>query len=122
MISKMGRINREKMLHKSLWISVEPKICPLCSREIPKHLMEAHHLIPKSKGGVKTEFLHSICHRQIHALFSENELANHFNTVESLLSHPDFLKFISWVQTKPIDFKQGTRKSKRLKLFSHSSS
>ena len=118
----MGKINREKMLEKTLWTQTKPAVCPLCQRDIPKHQMQAHHLIPKSNGGVETKFLHSICHRQIHALFSETELAKHFNTVESLLSHPEFFKFISWVQTKPIDFKQGTKKSKRLKFFGNLSS
>ena len=39
------------------------EVCPLCGREIPINEHDAHHLIPKSKGGRKTEFLHRICHR-----------------------------------------------------------
>ena len=31
-----------------------PVICPLCEREIPKQHIEAHHLVPKSKGGEVT--------------------------------------------------------------------
>ena len=33
--------------------------------------------------------LHRICHRQIHALFSETELARQYNTAEALLAHPE---------------------------------
>lgn len=111
----MGRINREKMLSKHIWARKELVFCSLCAREIPSHLAEAHHLIPKSKGGKKTEFLHRICHRQIHALFTEAELASTFNTVDALLSNQEMRDFIDWIKKKPIDFQEGTRKSKRLK-------
>jgi 5-methylcytosine-specific restriction endonuclease McrA len=111
----MGKIKREQLLQKELWHADPPAVCGLCGREIPKHLVQAHHMIPKSKGGKQTQLLHSICHRQIHALFTENELATKFNTLEALLQNPDILSFVNWIKNKPIDFKELTRKSKRLK-------
>ena len=45
--------------------------------------------MPRSKGGRQTEYLHRICHRQIHALFTETELARRYATVEALLAHPE---------------------------------
>ena len=89
--------------------------CPLCGRPIPPSQKDAHHLIPKSKGGKATEYLHRICHRQIHALFTENELATHFNTVEALQNHPEMQRFIAWVRSKPNYFYEKVRKSIRLR-------
>lgn len=88
-----------------------PLQCPLCERAIPPTQRDAHHLVPKSKGGRHTEFLHRVCHRQIHALLTETQLARQFNTVESLRAHPELVTFLEWVKTKPDDFMVRTRKS-----------
>ena len=90
-------------------------ICPLCERPIPKAQQDAHHLVPKSKGGRHTEYLHRICHRQIHALLTETELARQYATIESLLTHAPLVAFIAWVRSKPNGFFERTRKSRRLK-------
>jgi hypothetical protein len=89
--------------------------CPLCERKIPPSQRDAHHLVPKSKGGRETEYLHRICHRQIHALFTETELARQFNSVDALLAHPDIANFVAWVKTKPDFFMERTRKSQRIR-------
>lgn len=86
-------------------------VCPLCERAIPSAQRDAHHLVPKSKGGRRTEFLHRICHRQIHALLTETQLAREYSTVEALLAHPDLAAFVAWVKTRPADFHARTRKS-----------
>ena len=65
-----------------------PDPCPLCDRPIPPDQRDAHHLIPKSKGGKSVVYLHRMCHRQIHALLTESELATHFQTVEALVQEP----------------------------------
>jgi hypothetical protein len=90
-------------------------ICPICERAIPESQKDAHHLIPKSKGGKATEYLHRICHRQIHALFTETELATQFNTATSLKESPEMANFIKWIKTKPIGFYERTSKSSRIK-------
>ena len=90
-------------------------ICPLCQRAIPPAQRDAHHLVPKCKGGRTTEFLHRICHRQIHALLTETELARNYAAVESLLAHPELQSFIDWVKTKPDDFMARTHKSSRVR-------
>jgi len=112
----MGKIRR-LLQQECLPVAPTALICPLCEREIPRSQRDAHHLVPKSKGGRRTEFLHRICHRQIHALFTETELARQFNSVEALLAHPDVGVFVAWVKTKPDDFMERTRKSQRLKAF-----
>ena len=91
------------------------EICPLCERPIPPDQRDAHHLVPKSKGGRETEALHRICHRQIHALLTETELARDYASVEALLAHPQVARFVAWVRTKPPGFAERTRKSQRLR-------
>ncbi|MET3120016.1 5-methylcytosine-specific restriction endonuclease McrA [Undibacterium sp. GrIS 1.8] len=88
-------------------------ICPLCARPIPTAQRDAHHLIPKMKGGKLTVTMHRICHRHIHALFTETELARDFNTAEALLQQAEIQKFVRWVQTKPDDFFERTRRAGR---------
>lgn len=91
------------------------KTCPLCNRKIPEGQESAHHLIPKTFKGRKTIDLHKICHNQIHALFSERELYNHYNTIERLKAHTDMDKFIKWIRTKPGDFYVKSKMSNRIK-------
>jgi 5-methylcytosine-specific restriction endonuclease McrA len=90
-------------------------ICPICERPIPDSQKDAHHLIPKSKGGKTTEYLHRICHKQIHALFTETELAQQYHHAQILKEHPEMKKFIQWVSSKPDAFYEKTRKSVRLR-------
>lgn len=90
-------------------------VCPLCDRVIPPAQRDAHHLVPKSKGGRQTEFLHRVCHRQVHALLTETELARQYATVEALRAHPELQTFVAWVKSKPADFVVHTRKSTRLR-------
>lgn len=90
-------------------IVAEP--CALCSRPIPPALREEHHLVPRSKGGRATVPLHRICHRQLHALFSETELARDYSSLDALRAHPDVDRFVAWVARKPPGFLERTRRS-----------
>lgn len=111
-----GRIRRKLIAELHTPAAEAPAlVCPLCERTILASQRDAHHLIPKSKGGKETEYLHRICHRQIHALFTETELARQYNNVEALLAHPEMARFVSWVRAKPDHFYQRTQKSQRLK-------
>jgi hypothetical protein len=87
-------------------------VCPLCQRAIPKSQRDLHHWIPKLKGGKVTTALHRICHRQIHAQFSEAVLARELNTPEALLQQESIQVFVKWVKTKPDDFYETTRSSR----------
>ena len=90
--------------------------CPLCDRVIPPAQADRHHLVPKSKGGLRTAFLHRVCHRQVHALLTENELAGQYATVEALLQHPELQAFVASVKIKPEDFFVRTHKSTRIRM------
>ena len=112
----LGKI-RQKMIAMQQPSTLRAKelICPICDRPIPDSQKDAHHLIPKSKGGKITEYLHRICHKQIHALFTETELANQYHHAEILKEHAEMKKFIAWISSKPDAFYEKTRKSARLK-------
>lgn len=96
---------------KSWYEAPAPAVCPLCGRVVPEDQRDLHHLVPKSRGGRETQVLHRICHRQIHALFSEAELEKSYPTIPQLLEHPAIRKFVAWVRKKPPGFYDGTRKS-----------
>ena len=113
-----GRIKRLRsatLIEKKQAIVSKLSICALCHREIPQALREAHHLIPKSKGGVVTVLMHRACHKQIHALFTETELAKKYSSVEALRAHSEVARFISWVKQKPNDLNLQTRRSRNKK-------
>ena len=114
----VGRIRQKQLLELQAseeLNAVALAICPISLREIPPDQQEAHHLIPKSKGGRATEYLHKICHRQIHALFTDTQLAAKFNTAEAILQDPAMQKFIRWVETKPNAFYERVTKSDRVR-------
>lgn len=91
-------------------------ICGLCGRAIPPHARQSvHHLVPKLKGGKggPTALLHEICHRKIHATFSEGELARRYNTLALLRDVPEITSFIKWLAGKDPAFHAPTRKPAR---------
>jgi hypothetical protein len=107
-------IMKRKPIEPPAWHTPhEPERCPLCERLIPPAQRDEHHLVPKMKGGRITVAMHRICHRQVHALFSETELAREFSTAQALLTHEEVRKFVDWVKTKPDDFFERTRRAAR---------
>lgn len=100
-------------------------ICSFCGRVVSRN--KRHHLIPKMKHNKRMKRLHtkeelaaqvdscSPCHKQIHAMFTEKELAETFNTVDKLLAHSEIRKFVAWIATKPADFEVRSKQSTRRK-------
>ena len=86
--------------------------CTLCEREIPEEYRGKHHLTPRAKGGDETIIVCTDCGNQIHMLFTNNELRDLYNTVESLKAHPAMRKWIKWVQKKSFGIRM--RESKRM--------
>ncbi len=87
------------------------KVCPLCEREIAKPF-DKHHLIPKSKGGKDTVFIHRICHSKIHSVLTRSQLAKGYYEIGKLKEHPEITKFVNWISSKPPSFYSRTRKMK----------
>ncbi len=76
----------------------EVPVCPFCRR--PAIHLKRHHLVPRSKGGKgpgSTVGSCLACHRAIHALFSNKELGERFNTVKALMANERFRKQIAWI-------------------------
>lgn len=88
-----------------------PTVCPLCKRLLGTENLSIHHLVPKTFKGRETVTLHKVCHRAIHATFTERELANYYNTIERLLEHENIQKFVKWVQKKDIEYYSGVEES-----------
>lgn len=106
----MARKNRDDV---ASWnVEPEPIFCPICERVIPDDQKDSHHLIPKSKGGKITVCLHQVCHNQIHAIFSEAQLAKKYFTIDALLEDPAMQKFVAWVKTKPAGFSDSAKESR----------
>lgn len=90
----------------------QPNDCPLCMRPLPEKPSK-HHLIPKTFKGKDIVLLHRICHRQIHANFTERELLNYYHTIERILENECIQKFVKWVKNKPPEFHVRTRNTAR---------
>jgi len=99
---------------------VEEIKCELCNR--PEKLTK-HHLIPRTRHKnkkVKREidratvkslvWLCKLCHRHLHAIFTEKELERQYNTLEQLKEHPEVCKFVNWVKDKPVGTSIKTKK------------
>ncbi len=77
--------------------------CWLCERALGVRI-EWHHPVPKSRGGRGTVALHPICHRMVHATFSNAQLARIGDEPLVLRSDPAIGKFVKWLANKPPDF------------------
>ncbi len=79
--------------------------CPICDRDMWEGpSIDKHHFTPKCRGGKESEYLHKICHRKIHSIFTEKELAKEYNDPEKVKSHPEIQKFLDFVRKKEPDY------------------
>ena len=78
--------------------------CPLCGRTLPRSEVSRHHLVPRSHKGRDWVMLHRICHRKIHSLLEERDLARSYSTIEALRQHPEIRRFVAWVAQRPPHF------------------
>jgi hypothetical protein len=86
-------------------------LCVICKRKTDR--LYKHHVVPKVKGGAKKGIVYCChtCAKQVHMLFSENELAG--MTIDELLHTDEMLKYIDWIQKRKGQYK--VRKSNRLR-------
>jgi len=90
--------------------------CPLCGRPLGTVNIDRHHLVPKSLKGREQFPIHKICHRKIHATFSERELLHAYHTWEALRGDEGIRAFIEWVAKKPPGFYARTFASSKKKI------
>ncbi len=85
--------------------------CWLCGRPFDT-LVQWHHPVPKAKKGRETVPVHPICHKAIHANFTNGQLARMGSDLAAIRAQADVAKFVEWVKTKPPDFHAPTRKGR----------
>ena len=87
--------------------------CPICGRPmIAGPSVDRHHFLPRVEGGRQSAPVHRICHRKLHTLWSERELARLYRTPEAIRAHPEIRRFVAWLRRKPPEFWAPTRPPK----------
>jgi len=92
-------------------IVAPPSLCWLCGRALGRKV-EQHHPLPKSRGGRETVPVHPICHRAIHAAFTNAELAQP-GIAAGVAHDPKLTRFLAWIADKPPDFHAPTARRTR---------
>ena len=85
--------------------------CALCERD--GVLLTEHHLTPREMGGASkpTAYLCIPCHKQVHALYTNEELALRLHTVPLLKDDPQLQRYLSWIKKQPPGKLPAVRKS-----------
>ncbi|MBJ6360696.1 HNH endonuclease [Paenibacillus sp. GCM10012307] len=89
--------------------------CELCGRNGVQTTV--HHLTPREKGGsvLPTAKLCSACHRQIHALYTNDDLITlELTSLPALRRDPSVARFLKWVRKQPPQFRPKLSKSHRV--------
>ena len=77
-----------------------------------------HHLIPRMRhrqARIRRQFdrqqragsiawLCRACHSHVHAVLNEQQLAEHYHTLEALRAQAEIARFAAWLRKKPVDF------------------
>lgn len=95
----------------------EEYICELCRRKGFYKLTE-HHLIPRENGGrhKDTAWLCEDCHKQIHALYTNKELAVRLNTLSKLEEEENIKKYLKYIRKQPPTKKIVIKKSRHKRM------
>ncbi len=78
-------------------------VCWLCERPLGVEV-EWHHPVPKSRKGRETVPVHPICHRTLHARFTNRELERIGTNRDAVIEDGQIARFIQWVSNKDPDF------------------
>ncbi|MDM5226654.1 HNH endonuclease [Cytobacillus sp. NJ13] len=94
----------------------ESGTCELCLRE--DLVITVHHLTPKEMGGtfLPTANLCIPCHKQIHALYTNPELAVRLNKIELLQQDEKIEKYLKWIRKQPSTKLTKAKKSNERKV------
>jgi 5-methylcytosine-specific restriction enzyme A len=89
--------------------------CGLCGRSGVETTV--HHLLPKEHGGVSgpTVKLCKPCHKQLHALYTNVELAARLTSVEALLADEQIARYLKWIRKQAPGAIPRTRKSRAVR-------
>lgn len=100
--------------------------CELCGRPEPE--LTDHHLIPRSQHArlkrIRDDFdverarqntatLCSACHRTIHSVLTDRELAERYATLDALRRHPEIDRFVRWARRQKPGRRIAVRRPRR---------
>jgi hypothetical protein len=100
--------------------------CELCGRRETE--LTAHHLVPRSQHGRLTRIHDDFdidaarqrvarlcpgCHRTVHAVLSDRELADAYASIEALRRHPEIARFVAWARRQQPGKRIPVRRPKR---------
>ena len=81
-----------------------PTTCSLCRRVIPDEqiadpqVVQEHHLRPEERATSPTVLLCRPCHEQIHAVFTNSELREDYDTIEALRDADRLGGYLEWIR------------------------
>lgn len=86
--------------------------CVLCHRD--NIVLTKHHLLPREEGGKEEHisYICEACHKHIHALYTNKELAIRLNTIEALQADEQISKYLKFIRKQPASKKVKSYKSK----------
>lgn len=89
--------------------------CALCGRE--GVTTTVHHLVPREMGGSSqpTVLLCHPCHKQLHALYTNEELAARLSSIAALQGDEQIGRYLKWIRKHPPETIPRTRKSRAMR-------
>ena len=106
-------MNERKNATARRWIApglaIVTSHCWLCGRPLGERV-EFHHPVPKSRGGRERVAIHPICHRTLHRIFSNAELALFGGAIAAIRADPRIGRFLVWIANKHPDFHAPTHR------------
>lgn len=92
-----------------------PTTCALCRRVIPDEVIDdpqvvqEHHLRPEERATSPTVLLCRPCHEQLHAVFTNTELRENYDTIEALREADRLQAYLDWIRgTDKLDIRVTT--------------
>lgn len=82
-----------------------PTTCALCRRIIPDEnindpqVVQEHHLRPEERADSPTVILCRPCHKQIHAVFTNEELREDYDTITALRAADQLQGYLDWIRS-----------------------
>ena len=94
----------------------EEYTCELCRRHGISKVTE-HHLIPREFGGANMQvaWLCPDCHKQIHALYTNRELALRLHTLKLLEDDYKIQKYLKYIRKQPTSKVTSIKKSREVR-------
>jgi hypothetical protein len=97
-----------------------PTTCELCRRVVPveelddPQVIQTHHLRPEERAESPTVTLCCPCHDQIHAVFTNEELRESYDSLTALREAERLSDYLSWIRrTDKLEIKVETSDSVR---------